>query len=872
MICNNNTETEFTHSVVIPIDPKVIICPSPNMESNAALMSGLHGNQHPGTPRNNNKQTDNGNKNRNNNNGNNSNGNGDINKQKLSNNPEQEQQPQQVVNTSTSVKYLDSSDYSQSPFNPLLSMTQSDFTDTPQQTSNENEELSLASNHFKLFVQETLKKVSNNQSDNLKARLIIPSNSVQGNNRWGLKISGTRADLVLAAKKEIMRSPCMMETVADCDDDEVDMETSLRTSRTIESLLFEGDSVDEKIREPEIETAIKPNMNTIDFPVLASLSGLIMGPKHHVIKSALANYNCTIDWDSSLSFIPTNSSLNLSVSGSDSKAVASVVQILKDRSDRINELPLAVNTLVIEAGKLDWIYSSGAIKHVEEALWKCGATLTQISETIYQVTCLTGALLNSFLKRIHEILSRHQSVHFTFRFRNDFRDFSTKCAHMFESLAHATDCSISQKCVNGNCVEVEIGGSSRDLARALIRLETYQSQIFESGSNDLKLVERRLRLSAPAEIREFVSGKKDGKLNRIIKETGVNISLNMIGGDSMYVELLAEDPFGVNFCSNALLHALRLIEGELPAELTFHVPEVHHKRMIGHGGKVIQRIMKKWGVYVKFMNSHETSQCNLLSDPLDPFYEHSNVLDNVVVKTPSKNASALKAINEEIFEECSVSEINGTFDHESFKSLKRLQASSKSRVSVSLPSQHRPALPNLLKSLKLADSPVQVSLMRGESDKIILEGEKTEICGMISMMAVELKNEISYNGEDGEIIVKSPKSTLMKSPSSSMFSSSSSPSLSDASFKFFASALFVVQSHQSISASGSPLLSSDSLELSYQSSPACSIAMNSLSASLNSSPPLPVGHQKKVGLSRSGSEEVNFALAETRRRSADILL
>lgn len=836
------------------------------------MLPRLPSNHPAEAPRNNNKPTTN--------TVNNSNGNGDINNERLGN-PAQQQQ--QAVSNGNCNNFLNSSDYSQSPFNPLLNDNMTTQNDTPTTFNNENEELSMASNQFKLFVQETLKKVSNtantnNVDDTLSARLIIPSNSVQGNNRWGLKISGTRVDLVLAAKKEIMRSPSFLAAkLSDEDDDEVDRETSLRTSRTIESLLFEEDSFMAENEKASIPVAIAANVTSIDFPVLASLSGLILGPKYHVIKSTLANYSCTIEWDNSLSFIATNSSLNLRVSGSDPKSVSTVVQILKDRSDRVNELSLAMNSVVIDAGKLDWIYSSGAIKHVEEALWKCGATLTQSAESSFQVTCLSEALLNSCLKRIHEILSRHQSAHFTFRFRNDFRDYSTKCSEIFESLAQATDCSVSQKCLNGGCVEIEIGGSARDLARALLRLEAHRAQIFESGSFDLKLSERRLRLSAPAEIREFICGKKDGKLNRIIKETGVNISLNMIGGDSMYVDLVAEDLNGANFCSSALLHALRLIEGELPGELTFHVPEAHHKRMIGHGGKVIQRIMKKWGVYVKFMNNHETFQCNSLADPLDSSYEPGSVIDNVVVKTPSKNGAALKAIKEEIFEECSVSEVSGTFDSEAFKNLKKIQSSSKTRVSVSLPLQHRPSLPSLLQTIHSIPNGVQVSLSRSTNkegeDKIILEGEKSEICEMIAVMADELKNEISYNGgDDCEILVKSPK--LMSSRSVSYFeSSSSSPSLSDSSFKFFNSALFVVQSQQSLSASGSPILSSDSFEssTSYRpSSAASSIAMNSVSLSLNSSPPLPVGHQKKIGMSRSASEDVNFALAETRRRSADI--
>lgn len=43
-----------------------------------------------------------------------------------------------------------------------------------------------------------------------------------------------------------------------------------------------------------------------------------------------------------------------------------------------------------------------------------------------------------------------------------------------------------------------------------------------------------------------------------------------------------------------------MLQEELPAEISFHVPEAYHKRIIGVGGKNIQRIMKKYGVYVKF--------------------------------------------------------------------------------------------------------------------------------------------------------------------------------------------------------------------------------------------------------------------------------
>lgn len=43
------------------------------------------------------------------------------------------------------------------------------------------------------------------------------------------------------------------------------------------------------------------------------------------------------------------------------------------------------------------------------------------------------------------------------------------------------------------------------------------------------------------------------------------------------------------------LSGLSMLQEELPAEVSFHVPESYHKRIIGVGGKNIQRIMKKYG-------------------------------------------------------------------------------------------------------------------------------------------------------------------------------------------------------------------------------------------------------------------------------------
>ena len=88
------------------------------------------------------------------------------------------------------------------------------------------------------------------------------------------------------------------------------------------------------------------------------------------------------------------------------------------------------------------------------------------------------------------------------------------------------------------------------------------------------------------------------------------------------------------------LQGLRLLQEELPAEISFHVPETYHKRIIGVGGKSIQRIMKKWGVYVKFSNAEEFAT-------LGGYLDNE---DNVIARTPAKNAIYLENLKQAVTE------------------------------------------------------------------------------------------------------------------------------------------------------------------------------------------------------------------------------
>lgn len=120
--------------------------------------------------------------------------------------------------------------------------------------------------------------------------------------------------------------------------------------------------------------------------------------------------------------------------------------------------------------------------------------------------------------------------------------------------------------------------------------------------------------------REFISGKKSGKINKIMKTTGARIKFIPFSDYNFIIEVES------NSFTKAL-DGLTMLQEELPAEISFYVPELYHKRIIGVGGKNIQRIMKKYGVYVKFSNAEEFAS-------LGGYYDND---DNVVARTPMKN-------------------------------------------------------------------------------------------------------------------------------------------------------------------------------------------------------------------------------------------
>jgi hypothetical protein len=145
----------------------------------------------------------------------------------------------------------------------------------------------------------------------------------------------------------------------------------------------------------------------------------------------------------------------------------------------------------------------------------------------------------------------------------------------------------------------------------------------------------RVKIELANEHKEFVSGKKNGKINKIMGQSSVQI---IFDGFNEY-------NFNIDVCATqyeAMKTGLSLVEQEMPASISFHVPDQYHKRIIGIGGQHIQRIMKKHSVFVKFSNAMDRGGIGRDEDDIK--------VDNVICRTPARNASALELVKAEILD------------------------------------------------------------------------------------------------------------------------------------------------------------------------------------------------------------------------------
>ncbi|KAL2052052.1 hypothetical protein ABVK25_007744 [Lepraria finkii] len=145
----------------------------------------------------------------------------------------------------------------------------------------------------------------------------------------------------------------------------------------------------------------------------------------------------------------------------------------------------------------------------------------------------------------------------------------------------------------------------------------------------------RVKIELANEHKEFVSGKKNGKINKIMGQSNVQIIFDGFNEYNFYIDVC-----GAQY--DATKNGLDLVEQEMPASISFHVPDQYHKRIIGIGGQHIQRIMKKYSVFVKFSNAMDRGGIGKEDDDIK--------VDNVICRTPARNAQSLDLVKQEIMD------------------------------------------------------------------------------------------------------------------------------------------------------------------------------------------------------------------------------
>lgn len=205
-----------------------------------------------------------------------------------------------------------------------------------------------------------------------------------------------------------------------------------------------------------------------------------------------------------------------------------------------------------------------------------------------------------------------------------FFESTSNLANLVSQLSQVSGSEVIYKSDPG-CIEVL--GAERAIRNVYQRLQEMQFlQVFHQYTI--------FRVESSNEQRDFISGKKNGKINKIMKTSGAKIRFMPFINDYNFIIEVESTSF------TKALDGLTLLQEELPAEISFYVPESYHKRIIGVGGKNIQRIMKKYGVYVKFSNTEEFAS-------LGGYYNNQ---DNVVARTPMKNQINLDNLRHAVME------------------------------------------------------------------------------------------------------------------------------------------------------------------------------------------------------------------------------
>jgi hypothetical protein len=238
-------------------------------------------------------------------------------------------------------------------------------------------------------------------------------------------------------------------------------------------------------------------------------------------------------------------------------------------------------------------------------------------------------LIDEFTKKVSSYYS--ECVEFTLQPPCSAVDVN-KLLNFNDSIAFNSSCLVTCSRTENSYV-FQILGNSENIKVATNCLAQFSSCVNEQ----FKFTNVKYQVELPNKEKDFIAGKKNGKIIKIINMSSVSIKLLPFNDQNFIVEISGSDLL------DSIL-GLGLFEDELPTIYHFNVPESFHRQIIGVGGQTIQIIMRKFNVFVKFSNSFELSDKALDAQhalQATNFQQSFIRKNNVIIKCPSKNKSEI---------------------------------------------------------------------------------------------------------------------------------------------------------------------------------------------------------------------------------------
>ncbi|KAL2711273.1 KH domain-containing protein [Kluyveromyces marxianus] len=269
--------------------------------------------------------------------------------------------------------------------------------------------------------------------------------------------------------------------------------------------------------------------------------------------------------------------------------------------------------------KLSYLRSIFSSKHIMNLMKKYPSYILLTSDGI-QFQSYSAALLDIVRKRfVRNILADISELRFWFSSAEGTSEVMISKRTKFKQIAIDHQVIFSYDEANNF---ISFTGSNESIQRA------YKDIIIERLPGVKNI---RFTLELDTIYKDFISGKKNGKLMKIMDLTKCAISLENDHSGNMLVVLQGDN-------IEQLKDSFTLLLQELPCEKSFFIPEAYHRPVIGAGGSVIQTIMRKYNVYIQFSNSFQLPQADWA------FIRY----DNVIIRCPSKNKANIQAAEEQL--------------------------------------------------------------------------------------------------------------------------------------------------------------------------------------------------------------------------------